>query len=1169
MERALDPTLLSDALGWTGRQRTAPPGLLEKLPTPEGLAELLATAEISILLRRPGISKELINLGWHLHGVASSQYALRTYGVERQRAAFKAAAHIFDLALRTPRLRELERLKYCFATQIAYLRSELDPNALALYQREIKHTPNNLPLSSAPDELALHAAIALLGMRLRAVFSLAYNMRNQLKESLGAWEVEDLLATPLGPPVGVVLGAEHIARYLQAGNPQALERSRRVLRSVIAVDMAFEHRYSRWAAALLLNLSDDLPNASIWTRLPPDVPPPARQAFAQGWPPVLTLWPPQLDLVADERGSSPNPFGDDVRWLFLSLPTSSGKTTLAQLLILHHLTTKPTGVIYVAPTRSLCREVRNALASRLQFLNKRVGYDLAEIAGLEDLLEDRLDVEVMTPERLAALLGSDSTSLLERTGLFVFDEVQNVNDSERGWTLEFCIAFLHYATAASHHRIALISTGIGNQVHFVEWLKAAQSPVHPPPTNWRGPRRLTAIWTTEAEWKRGVSLASDTRQIPKRDIPVRGKLEVLIGGTKKTYSLETAEPVGTLRVAQQPGEKPTRLNQGSTAYYRMRNFLIRRLGRDGPVLVFEAQKHQAILTAKAIAEQCSICRRKSLTELANLVERRLGREHPLHDLVQKGVAFHYGPLPDEIRNAIEDAFRVGHLRYLVATTTVAEGVNLPSHAVVIANTGTYTKGRKYREYLTGSRLLNAIGRAGRAARETEGIVVLAKPGRENQSDQHLLFPTEADLAITSRLAEQASLQAAEELWTAIMSTGDIAIEWSAREIDDFMVFIWFIADYLDRQSQVLTDGQLEEMLKFTLAWQQLDDHGKTVWRDIAEDALEHYAKTPASVRRRWATSGTPLRDAAVLEEIVQALVETLRSTPFPTEISAQIQFILGDGRLERILNLSRTPEDLHVYRKRNAKEILNISILALLERWMNGAELKELAAEFFSEIRDASYRFEQLTDFIYRAFEVYLPGIVSIVVNWTNEMLREQSLNLEFPKALPAYIRWGVGNPTALGLMVNGLGSRTLAMRISEEHRSDLDDLMAWLRSLNMKELRTKFAATPGEIRLLIDFVREQRGGLAAQINEHKVASIKLETNLQELTSSPVTLARGQGDEFSPIRVWLGDRIVGEVSPQYQYDLVMLLNSGLPLETILSVHDGVGALALQRARYED
>lgn len=70
MERSLDPELLSLALGQHNN-----------LPTPRELSELMAQAELAILMGTPQVSEEVLAVGWYLHGVATSKYALQTYGV--------------------------------------------------------------------------------------------------------------------------------------------------------------------------------------------------------------------------------------------------------------------------------------------------------------------------------------------------------------------------------------------------------------------------------------------------------------------------------------------------------------------------------------------------------------------------------------------------------------------------------------------------------------------------------------------------------------------------------------------------------------------------------------------------------------------------------------------------------------------------------------------------------------------------------------------------------------------------------------------------------------------------------------------------------------------------------------------------------------------------------
>jgi len=111
------------------------------------------------------------------------------------------------------------------------------------------------------------------------------------------------------------------------------------------------------------------------------------------------------------------------------------------------------------------------LESRLRYLGKEIVDGLPEGAWLDGLLSIEPQVEVMTPERLSYLLHSDSERVLNEVGLFIFDEVHNIGEPGRGWTLESDLAFLHQATAGSAHKIVLMSAAVGNRYHFVQWMK--------------------------------------------------------------------------------------------------------------------------------------------------------------------------------------------------------------------------------------------------------------------------------------------------------------------------------------------------------------------------------------------------------------------------------------------------------------------------------------------------------------------------------------------------------------------------------------------------------------------------------------------------------------------------------------------------------------------------
>ena len=83
-----------------------------------------------------------------------------------------------------------------------------------------------------------------------------------------------------------------------------------------------------------------------------------------------------------------------------------------------------------------------------------------------------------------------------------------------------------------------------------------------------------------------------------------------------------------------------------------------------------------------------------------------------------GVAFHHGDVPLELRGVIEQAAQEGRLRCVVCTSSLTEGVNLPVHSVIIVQ----RRNHEGQRVLTPSQVLNALGRAGRGAIETEGLL---------------------------------------------------------------------------------------------------------------------------------------------------------------------------------------------------------------------------------------------------------------------------------------------------------------------------------------------------------------------------------------------------------------------------------------------------------------
>ncbi|WAD52851.1 helicase-related protein [Klebsiella pneumoniae] len=119
--------------------------------------------------------------------------------------------------------------------------------------------------------------------------------------------------------------------------------------------------------------------------------------------------------------------------------------------------------------------------------------------------------------------------------------------------------------------------------------------------------------------------------------------------------------------------------------------------------------------------------------------------YELAEAIEYGVAFHFGNLPQAIRDLIEYNFKIGNIDYLFCTSTLLEGVNLPARSVFIL---TSKKGTRYFEPVD---FWNLAGRAGRLAIELAGDIFCVKDESGTWNDKavkNLILSNKNEIELT-------------------------------------------------------------------------------------------------------------------------------------------------------------------------------------------------------------------------------------------------------------------------------------------------------------------------------------------------------------------------------------------------------------------------------------
>lgn len=144
-----------------------------------------------------------------------------------------------------------------------------------------------------------------------------------------------------------------------------------------------------------------------------------------------------------------------------------------------------------------------------------------------------------------------------------------------------------------------------------------------------------------------------------------------------------------------------------------------------PTLVFCASKKGAQNSALALLQQTrnfSFVTADSGGFVAHCCEQV--QDRMLAELLPKGLAYHHAGLPPDDRMIVEQLFTVGKIAVLCSTSTLAHGMNLPAHLVIVKGTHAWRGSSKGYEPLKKSDIIQMLGRAGRPGFDEDGVAVI-------------------------------------------------------------------------------------------------------------------------------------------------------------------------------------------------------------------------------------------------------------------------------------------------------------------------------------------------------------------------------------------------------------------------------------------------------------
>ncbi|ORY63213.1 Sec63 Brl domain-containing protein [Pseudomassariella vexata] len=383
--------------------------------------------------------------------------------------------------------------------------------------------------------------------------------------------------------------------------------------------------------------------------------------------------------------------------VLLGSPTGSGKTVAAELAMWWAFREKPgSKVVYIAPMKALVRERVKDWGVRLA---RPLGLKLVELTG-DNTPDTRTikdaDIIITTPEKWDGISRSWQTrGYVRQVALVIIDEI-HLLAGDRGPILEIIVSRMNYIAEMTKSTIRLLgmSTACANATDLGNWLGV----------------------------KEGLfNFRHSVRPVP---------LELYIDGFPE---------VRGFCPLMQSMNRPTFM-------------AVKTHSPDKPVIVFVPSRRQTRLTAKDLINLCGMedNPRRFLSMDEEDLQLNLTRikDEALKEAISLGIGLHHAGLVESDRQLSEELFLNNKIQILVATSTLAWGVNLPAHLVVVKGTQYYDAKIEGYKDMDLTDVLQMLGRAGRPQFDNSGVARIFTQDAKKDFYKHFLhtgFPVESSL----------------------------------------------------------------------------------------------------------------------------------------------------------------------------------------------------------------------------------------------------------------------------------------------------------------------------------------------------------------------------------------------------------------------------------------
>lgn len=746
----------------------------------------------------------------------------------------------------------------------------------------------------------------------------------------------------------------------------------------------------------------------------------------------------------------------------ISFPTGGGKSTLSELKIATALL-RDEKVIFLAPTHALVDQTTRSLQSTFKTFDFEIFGDVSDEVALDGIVE-LPEAIVTTPERCLLLLTTQPDAFKD-LGLVVFDECHLLHprDAEKSRrSVDAMLALLNLSIVAPQADLLLLSAMMKNTEEIAKWVGDLTG---------RNCLALNLAWKPTRQ-VRGTVVYAATRINELNEVltDARSKSKNVDAPTAVTKTL-TARPFGFMGLLQTwatqnrndyallpllPDEHV--LSTGTT---KRKTWYLTPNGNHTSVLLADAATRanlktlvfvQTVVLAESAVKEFRGMNPDSsvtLTEM-ELEHYRIASEEmggaelcyigvDEHGNYAGGTAGHHSLLLREERLLHESLFRrADGIKVLFATSTLAQGMNLPSELVIIAGDSRFDPQKEKLAQLEAHELLNAAGRAGRAGENSQGMVLVV-PSKVVEFDEEKGLINAHWMTLQSIFSQSDQCLDIDDPTTALLDRIQ-AGAWSDA------MSTYFVSRLPPADADG-SDGTLRNVLNRSLAAFKARQRGDQQWmEDRISAVFSARNQIPVAVEDGWLDRVSGLTGVGIesLRQIAAAFEPADAYATTEAAIATLLEWLKADPK--RLFEIMR-PENVDEFfgTKFGKLSVDNKAAHALpiirdcLAVWMSGAPLKDIEVKYPD---GDSVRCKHARHFVLRmvpdlAFFAGLPA--RLLAARQTDKNEEEPLSIAL-STLGMAVREGCDSPEALAVRM--ISARRTTSRVAA--RAEFDQLNAY-----------------------------------------------------------------------------------------------------------------------------